>query len=57
MKDAKGHGSAAHGGGVDQVGRVPVQPGVWYHTYYKNDGEDAGSVSAVVPDKSFLRPK
>lgn len=25
MKDAKGHGSAAHGGGVDQVGRVPMQ--------------------------------
>lgn len=27
MKDAKGHGSAAHGGGVDQIGRPPV----WYH--------------------------
>ena len=23
--------------------------------YYINDGEDAGSISAVVPDKSFLR--
>ena len=23
--------------------------------YYVNDGEDAGSVSAVVPDASFLR--
>lgn len=31
MKDAKGHGSAAHGGGVDQIGRGPVQPGMWYH--------------------------
>ena len=34
MKDAKGHGSdprGAHSAGVDQVGRVPIQPGIWYH--------------------------
>jgi len=31
MKDAKGHGSAAHGGGVDQIGRTPLTLPVWYH--------------------------
>ena len=34
MKDAKGHGSdprGAHSAGVDQIGRVPIQPGLWYH--------------------------
>ena len=36
MKDAKGHGSDPRGGsshmdGVNKIGRVPVQPGLWYH--------------------------
>lgn len=36
MKDAKGHGSDPHGGsshldGINKIGRVPVQPGLWYH--------------------------
>ncbi len=34
MKDAKGHGSnprGAHSAGVDQIGRVPIQIGTWYH--------------------------
>lgn len=36
MKDAKGHGSDSRGGpshmeGVDKIGRVPIQPGLWYH--------------------------
>lgn len=31
MKDVKGHGSNAHGSGVDQIGRAPMQPGMWYH--------------------------
>ena len=35
MKDAKGHGSdprgGAHSQGVDQIGRQPVQAGIWYH--------------------------
>ena len=36
MKDAKGHGSDPRGGpshmdGVNKIGRVPIQPGVWFH--------------------------
>lgn len=36
MKDAKGHGSDPHGGsshmdGVNKIGRVPIQPGLWFH--------------------------
>ena len=35
MKDALGHGSNPRGGshmdGINKIGRVPVQPGLWYH--------------------------
>lgn len=34
MKDSKGHGSdprGAHADGVNKIGRVPIQPGLWYH--------------------------
>jgi hypothetical protein len=36
MKDAKGHGSDPHNGsshmdGINKIGRVPIQPGLWYH--------------------------
>ena len=71
MKDAKGHGSDARGGVSSLVTAVKAlvnmirppaahQEGIRQGVpsgglYYKNIGEDVGSVSAVVPNKTFLR--
>ena len=64
MKDAKGHGSDAHGSGVDQVGRPVLSPQVVQHILSNPDGftigldgkQPPGGHQVAVPGHALTAP-